>query len=44
MICIAVVALVQDGHVLLVHRRPDRENYPDCWAFPEAISRTANRL
>ncbi|MFF0267973.1 NUDIX domain-containing protein [Kribbella sp. NPDC004536] len=28
---IAVAALVRDGLVLLVHRHPSRENYPDCW-------------
>lgn len=31
---IAVMALVNDGRVLLVHRCPDRENYPDCWDVP----------
>lgn len=28
---IAVVALVADGRVLLVHRHPRRAAYPDCW-------------
>ena len=28
---IAVAALVRDGRVLMVHRRPDRLWYPDCW-------------
>lgn len=28
---IAVAALVRDGQVLLVHRHPSREWYPDCW-------------
>ena len=28
---IAVAALVRDGQVLLVHRHPAREWYPDCW-------------
>lgn len=28
---IAVAALVRDGLVLLVHRHPSREWYPDCW-------------
>ncbi|GAA1596380.1 8-oxo-dGTP diphosphatase MutT [Kribbella hippodromi] len=28
---IAVAALVRDGLVLLVHRHPGREVYPDCW-------------
>lgn len=28
---IAVAALVRDGLLLLVHRRPTRRRYPDCW-------------
>ena len=28
---IAVAALVRDGLVLMVHRNPAREWYPDCW-------------
>jgi 8-oxo-dGTP pyrophosphatase MutT (NUDIX family) len=28
---IAVAALVRDGLVLLVHRHPSRQWYPDCW-------------
>ena len=28
---ISVAALVRDGRVLLVHRHPSREHYPDCW-------------
>ncbi|MFF0343151.1 NUDIX hydrolase [Kribbella sp. NPDC004875] len=28
---IAVAALVRDGLVLLVHRHPSRQAYPDCW-------------
>jgi 8-oxo-dGTP pyrophosphatase MutT (NUDIX family) len=28
---IAVAALVRDGLVLLVHRQPSRQWYPDCW-------------
>ncbi|NUR99799.1 MAG: NUDIX domain-containing protein [Kribbellaceae bacterium] len=28
---ISVAALVRDGLVLLVHRHPSRQNYPDCW-------------
>ena len=28
---IAVAALVRDGLVLLVHRHPSREWYPNCW-------------
>lgn len=31
---IAVMAIVNDGRVLLVHRHPGRENYPDCWDLP----------
>ena len=27
-------ALLRDGRVLLVHRHPLRENYPDCWDLP----------
>lgn len=28
---ISVAALVRDGRVLLVHRHPSRQWYPDCW-------------
>ncbi len=28
---ISVAALVRDGHLLLVHRHPARQWYPDCW-------------
>lgn len=28
---LSVAALVRDGRVLLVHRRPSRRWYPDCW-------------
>lgn len=31
---IAVAAVVTEGRVLLVHRHPSRENYPDCWDLP----------
>lgn len=31
---IALVALVKNRHVLLVHRHPDRATYPDCWDLP----------
>lgn len=31
---IAVAALVEEGRVLLVHRRPGRAHYPDCWDLP----------
>lgn len=30
-VAIACAALVHDGRVLMVHRRPSREHYPDCW-------------
>ncbi|MCH1866630.1 NUDIX hydrolase [Nocardioides sp. CFH 31398] len=30
---IAVAVLVRHGHVLLVHRHPNRRWYPDCWDF-----------
>ena len=30
-IAICVAALVRDGRVLLAHRHPEREWYPDCW-------------
>ncbi|WP_353950090.1 NUDIX domain-containing protein [Knoellia sp. S7-12] len=32
-ISIAVAALVRDGRVLLVHRRPSRRWYPNCWSL-----------
>ena len=28
---LSVAALVRDGQVLLVHRHPSRQWYPDCW-------------
>lgn len=31
---IAVAALIQDGRFLLVHRHPERVNYPNCWDLP----------
>ena len=31
---IAVVALVRDARVLLVHRHPNRVNHPDRWDLP----------
>lgn len=31
---IAVAALVDGGRLLLVHRHPERDNYPDCWDLP----------
>jgi 8-oxo-dGTP diphosphatase len=30
---ISVAVLVRDGLVLLVHRHPSRQWYPDCWSF-----------
>ncbi|WP_426323589.1 NUDIX domain-containing protein [Microbacterium sp. E-13] len=30
---IAVAVIVSRGQVLLAHRSPDREWYPDCWAL-----------
>ncbi|GAA3561297.1 NUDIX domain-containing protein [Kribbella ginsengisoli] len=30
---IAVAVLVRDGLVLLVHRHPARQHYPDAWSF-----------
>ena len=29
-----MAALVHDGRLLLVHRHPQRANYPDCWDLP----------
>lgn len=31
---VVVGALVRDGQVLLVHRRPDKHAYPDLWDLP----------
>ena len=31
MVKVVVGALVRDGRVLLVHRRPDKRAYPDAW-------------
>lgn len=31
---VAVAALVDGGRILLVHRRPGRASYPDCWDLP----------
>ncbi|MEI2776160.1 MAG: NUDIX domain-containing protein [Tetrasphaera sp.] len=30
-VTIATAALVRDGRLLLAHRHPEREWYPDCW-------------
>ncbi len=32
-----VGALVRDGRVLLVHRRPDKHAYPDVWDLPGGL-------
>lgn len=31
---VVAAALVREGHVLLVHRRPDRRAYPGVWDLP----------
>jgi 8-oxo-dGTP pyrophosphatase MutT (NUDIX family) len=31
---IAMALLVRDGQVLMVHRHPDRQFYPNCWDLP----------
>lgn len=31
---IALALLVREGQVLMVHRHPDRQFYPDCWDLP----------
>jgi 8-oxo-dGTP pyrophosphatase MutT (NUDIX family) len=31
---IALALLVRDGQVLMVHRHPDRQFYPNCWDLP----------
>ena len=31
---IAAALLVRDGRALLVHRRPERAAFPDCWGLP----------
>ncbi|WP_018155836.1 NUDIX domain-containing protein [Demetria terragena] len=28
---IAAAVLIRDGRILLGHRHPDRDNYPNCW-------------
>lgn len=37
MVEVVVGALVQDGRVLLVHRRPDKHAYPDVWDLPGGV-------
>jgi 8-oxo-dGTP pyrophosphatase MutT (NUDIX family) len=34
---VVVGALVRDGRVLLVHRRPDKWTYPDVWDLPGGL-------
>jgi 8-oxo-dGTP pyrophosphatase MutT (NUDIX family) len=34
---VVVGALVRDGRVLLVHRRPDKRAYPDMWDLPGGV-------
>ena len=31
---IAMALLVREGQVLMVHRHPDRQFYPNCWDLP----------
>lgn len=37
MVRVVVGALVHDGRVLLVHRRPDKRVYPDVWDLPGGV-------
>ena len=37
MVRVVVGALVEDGRVLLVHRRPDKHAYPDAWDLPGGV-------
>ncbi len=37
MVKVVVGALVRDGQVLLVHRRPDKHAYPDVWELPGGV-------
>ncbi len=34
---VVVGALVRGGRVLLAHRRPDKQAYPDVWALPGGV-------
>ena len=34
---VVVGALVREGRVLLVHRRPDKRAYPDMWDLPGGL-------
>jgi 8-oxo-dGTP diphosphatase len=37
MLEVVVGALVRDGRVLLAHRRPDKQAYPDVWDLPGGV-------
>jgi mutator protein MutT len=37
MVRVVVGALVRDGRVLLVHRRPDKHAFPDVWDLPGGV-------
>lgn len=37
MVEVVVGALVREGRVLLVHRRPDKRAYPDIWDLPGGV-------
>ncbi len=37
MVEVVVGALVRDGRVLLVHRRPSKRAYPDVWELPGGV-------
>ena len=37
MLKVVVAALVGDGRVLLAHRRPDKQAYPDVWELPGGV-------
>lgn len=37
MVRVVVGALLHDGRVLLVHRRPDKRVYPDVWDLPGGV-------
>jgi len=34
---VVVGALIREGHVLLVHRRPDKQARPDVWDLPGGV-------
>jgi len=37
---VVVGALIREGRVLLVHRRPDKRAYPDTWDLPGGVIET----